>query len=467
MIFALSAKAVGKVGIFIVIFEIIISALLGLVIALNLAFFLWYVKKTTFRQQNDAQMINQLESSRQTLLIELSHSQAKLESLEQSYIKRLQDMQQNCEIRLQEEKIHSQEMLLAFQEQHTKTQEEQNQNKEELKNAFKALSDDILKQNTQSFTQSQTLSLQPLKDEIARFQKQIAQNHIDAIERNTQLHSQIENLCKLNVQLSNDANNLANALKGENKTQGNWGEIILQRVLEQSGLQEGREYELQVNIRNDEANLLRPDAIIRLPNNRCVVVDSKTSLIAYEKLCNAQDSEESLHAQKELIASIRAHFTNLSTKNYQQFIQGQKLDFVLMFIPIEGAFLESLRADYTLYERAYQKGVVIVSPTTIMAVLRVIDNLWQMEYRNKNVDKIFEEIKILFTRIQRFEEVLEVLGRNIDTIYKTYGNVMTKYNGQQGIAKKGEQITKLLKGAGIETLEDSENIKSSLMIDQS
>lgn len=456
-----------KVGNLDVMSEIIFSALLGLLIMFNLAFFLWYVKKAISRQQNDAQTINQLESAKQTLLIELSQSQAKLESLEQSYIKRLQDMQQNCEIRLQEEKIHSQEMLIAFQEQYTKSQEEQNQNKEELKNAFKVLSDDILKQNTQSFTQSQILSLQPLKDEITRFQKQLAQNHTDTIAKNAQLDTQIKNLCELNRQLSNDANNLANALKGENKIQGNWGEIILQRVLEQSGLQEGREYEMQVNVRNDEANLLRPDAIIRLPNNRCVVVDSKTSLIAYEKLCNAQDSEELLNAQKELIASIQAHFTKLSAKNYQQFIQGQKLDFVLMFIPIEGAFLESLRADHTLYERAYQKSVVIVSPTTIMAVLRVIDNLWQMEYRNKNVDKIFEEIKILFTRIERFEGVLKTLGRNLDTMCKTYENIITTYNGRQGIAKKGEQITKLLKGAGIETLEDSENTESLSITDKS
>ena len=174
------------------------------------------------------------------------------------------------------------------------------------------------------------------------------------------------------------------------------GKRNFQRVLENSGLQREGNMRFQQTLYDDSSNLLRPDAIIKLPKHneqeRCVVVDSKTSLIAYERLCNAENEEDKILARKKLALSIQSHINALSGKNYQQYLQGQKLDFVLMFVPIEGAFLEAMQYDMSLYDKAYQKGVVLVSPTTIMAVLRIIHNLWQFEHRNKNVDKIFNEI---------------------------------------------------------------------------
>lgn len=188
------------------------------------------------------------------------------------------------------------------------------------------------------------------------------------------------------------------------------------------------------------------------------MVDSKTSLIAYERLCNAENEEGRIQARKELALSIQSHINALSGKKYQQHLQGQKLDFVLMFVPIEGAFLEAMQYDMSLYDKAYQKGVVLVSPTTIMAVLRIIHNLWQFEHRNKNIDKIFNEIQKLFVYIERFENALEKLGKNINTLQKTFSDeVMTKYNGTQGIASKSESIQKLLKGAGVEMIEVEPN----------
>ena len=355
-------------------------------------------------------------------------------------------------------------MLEHLKEQFIYAQNEQErlkeQNKQELQNAFKALSADILAQNTQSFNQSQMLSLQPLREEIQRFTKQLSLNYETNLKQHASLETQIHQLHKLNLQLSTDAHNLTNALKGENKTQGNWGEVILQRVLENSGLQQGREYEIQQTLYDDSSNLLRPDAIIKLPKHneveRCVVVDSKTSLKAYERLCNAENEEGRIQARKELALSIQSHINALSGKNYQQYLQGQKLDFVLMFVPIEGAFLEAMQYDMSLYDKAYQKGVVLVSPTTIMAVLRIIHNLWQFEHRNKNIDKIFNEIQKLFVYIERFENTLERLGKNINTLQKTFSDeVMTKYNGTQGIASKSESIQKLLKGAGVEMIDEN------------
>ncbi len=342
--------------------------------------------------------IQNLEKHIQTLSLEYAQATTTLQMIESSHTQRLNDMQKVCEARLLEEKTRSEHMIHTLKEQFYHTQEEQDKNKEELKNAFKAISADILRQNTQSFNQMQLLSLQPLREEITRFTKQLNDNHTATLTQHTALQTQIEQLSKLNVQLSNDAHNLTNALKGRNKAQGNWGEIILQRVFENSGLQEGREYELQISMRDEQSQILRPDAIVKLPKSgneqRCVIVDSKTSLVAYEKLCNAQNEMQKLSAQKELAHSIQTHFNNLSAKNYHQYLQGQKLDFVLMFIPIEGAFLEAMQYDSTLYDRAYQKGVVLVSPTTIMAVLKIIHNLWQIEYRDKNINKIFNEIKI-------------------------------------------------------------------------
>ena len=422
---------------------------------------IWHKKALkTLESAHNEKIQNQILEN-QSLSVALAESKGIITSLESAFTQRFADLEKGFETRLAEQKVHSQDMLHRLQEQYTLTQEEIQKNeersKQELSNAFKALGAEILSQNTQNFKQEQSLSLQPLKDEIMRFTKQLNDNHTSALTQHTALQTQIEQLSKLNMQLSTDAHNLTNALKGENKTQGNWGEVILQRVFENSGLQEGREYELQVDMRDNNNDKLRPDAIVKLPKNgdeqRCVVVDAKTSLIAYERLCNAQDKQERVLAQKDLADSIKSHFKGLSSKNYQQYTQGQKLDFVLMFIPIEGAFLEAMQYNPMLYDEAYQKGVVLVSPTTIMAVLKIINNLWQMEYRNKNIDKIFEEIHRLFESIRRFEGTLEKLGQNIGTLSKTYEDVMKKYEGNQGIANKSEKIQQLLKGAGVESIE--------------
>lgn len=449
-----------------------------LLVGSSIGFYLWHIKKLKTHAQalcilqdknlSLEQALQAQSSTIHSLESTLKEAQNAFQILESTNAQRLEDMRQNCEARIAEEKAHSQHMLQTLKEQFSKAKEEQDKayekSREELSNTFKALSAEILQQNTQNFNQQQILSLQPLKEQIEFFSKQLTLNHNASIEQNTALLTQIEQLHKLNHQISTEAQNLTNALKGENKIQGNWGEVILQKVLEASGLREGQEYELQKKLQDDESKTLRPDAVIKLPKSggeeRCVVVDSKTSLVAYERLCNAQSEQERLEAQKALGASIKGHFKGLSAKNYQQFLNGQKLDFVLMFIPIEGAFLEAMHQDINLYNEAYKEGVVLVSPTTIMAVLRIIHNLWQFEHRNANMEKIFSEIQKLFKGIAQFEEALEGLGRNIQTMNKTYEGVMTKYNGRQGIANKSERIHKLLRGAGFEEIEMLENPES-------
>lgn len=392
-------------------------------------------------------LLNNLEQQKRILEQQNIESSTRLSLLDSQHKEHLRQINEHFEMRINEINRHHQAEIATINEQFSLQIQNSQSSKQELKDAFKALSADILRQNTQSFNQSQLLSLQPLKEHIEQFQKQLSLAHTQNIQQNSTLQANIEQLYKLNTQLAQEANNLTNALKGENKIQGNWGEIILQKVLESSGLQEGREYELQTSLYDESNNLFRPDAIVNLPKNRCVIIDAKTSLISYEKLCNAKEDSQKLLAQKELITSLQTHFNALSAKNYQHILKNDtKLDFVLMFVPIEGAFLEALKCDSSLYERAYQKGVILVSPTTIMVVLRVISNMWQVEHRNANVDKIFSELDVLFKRVEKFESSLEQMGQGIQKLSKTYDEVMTKYSGRQGIENKKLQIQNLLKG---------------------
>lgn len=465
--------------------EIILSGVVGAALGAL------YMKVSQSKQISELKAQYQLELEKyklanQDLLKELEMAQKDHERLESSSMQSLQRIQEECqervndkiaaleeakqrEAKLKEEhqiqiaqtkqdlQEHYREALDKIEKQYNTAKEEAKQKeeklKEELKNAFKALSADILEQNTQSFNQTQIHSLKPLREDIERFSKELKDNHQNALRDQTQLRTEIENLNKLSIQLSTEANNLANALKGSNKAQGDWGEQILQKVLENSGLSEGRDYELQKDLKDDDGKSLRPDAIIKLPKSngeeRCVVVDAKTSLESYTKLCNAKDEKEREVAQKELSMSIKAHFNNLSSKNYQYYLKGQKLDFVLMFIPIEGAFLEAMAQDMSLYDEAYKKGVVLVSPTTFMALLKVIANLWQFEHRNKNIEKIFTEFQKLFGSIARFEKEFQKIGNNIQTLQNTYKEMKTKYESNQGIKLKSEAINDLLKRGNI------------------
>lgn len=289
--------------------------------------------------------------------------------------------------------------------------------KEQSKSEFKALSNDILEKKLESQKQSQKENLdsilKPLQSQIDAFKKQISDIHNDDIKERSNLMAEIKHLKDLNIRISTDADNLSKALKGNNKTLGNWGEMILEKLLEDSGLVSGRDYHLQQTHKNDEGDFLRPDVIINLPNNKKIIIDSKANIKNYEIFINkSKDSSDNSDLMAHIM-SLKNHIKELSKKSYESSLDGSNLDFVLMFIPIEGAFLDAVRYDNELFSFAYNKNIILVSPTTLLATLRTISNIWRNERQNSNIQEILNTATSLYDKFNNFYENLEKVGESI------------------------------------------------------
>jgi DNA recombination protein RmuC len=246
------------------------------------------------------------------------------------------------------------------------------------------------------------------------------------------LKNQLENLQKLNQQMSEEALNLTNALKGQVKTQGTWGEMILEKVLEKSGLVNGREYELQVYEKKSNGQKGRPDAIVHLPENRDIIIDAKVSLKAYEQISVAHDEKTQLTLVKEHVKSIRTHINNLSSKNYQKLNNIKSMDFVLLFIPIEGAIAVAIHHDPNLFGEAFDKNIILVSPSTLLATLRTADNIWKYEKQNQNARKIAKKAGALYDKFVAFVKDLENLGVKLSQCQKSYDSAHKKLSSGRG-----------------------------------
>lgn len=296
--------------------------------------------------------------------------------------------------------------------------------KEQSKSEFKALSEDILSERLEAQKKQQNEQLdgilKPLQSQIDAFKKQISEIHNDDIKERSNLMAEIRHLKDLNIKISTDADNLSKALKGNNKTLGNWGEMILEKLLEDSGLVNGRDYSLQATQKTDEGDYLRPDVIINLPNNKKIIIDSKANIKNYETFVNkSRDSAD----EGDLVAhimSLKNHIKELSKKNYEGTLEGASLDFVLMFIPIEGAFLDAVRYDSELFAYAYNKNIILVSPTTLLATLRTIGNIWRNERQNSNIAEILSTASSLYDKFSGFYESLEEVGKGIERANGAY-----------------------------------------------
>jgi DNA recombination protein RmuC len=286
--------------------------------------------------------------------------------------------------------------------------------------------------------------LTPLQDKIQLFEKKVEDTHKESIDYHAALRQQILGLREMNIQMSKETINLTKALKGDSKMQGNWGELVLVRVLEKSGLEKGREYEVQQAFTTEEGNRVFPDVVINLPDGKKMIVDSKVSLTAYEKYINEEDDELKSNFLKEHVNSIKRHVEQLGNKNYQDLYQIESPDFVLLFIPIEPAFAMALNEDTSLYNKAFEKNIVIVTPATLLATLRTIDSMWTNQKQQENALEIARQAGALYDKFEGFVADLIKIGKKIDESKVEYAGAMNKLvEGKGNLISSVERLKKM------------------------
>ena len=319
---------------------------------------------------------------------------------------------------------------------------------EEMKLQFSKLANDIFEQRSKVHAEQNRLQLdtilKPFKEQVDAFGKKIEDNYITETKERHLLKDQIIQLRSLNERLSDDANNLTKALKGENKTQGNWGELILERILESSGLREGHEYETQGSYKDEKGKMYRPDVLIHLPDEKDIVIDSKVSLVAYDHYIKAEDENEKTNALKQHVASIRAHIKGLSDKKYENLIGVKSLDFVLLFMPIEGAYMLALENDANFFQEAIKENIMVVGPSTLLVTLRTIEYIWRNERQEQNAQEIAQKGADLYDKFVGFVEDMEKIGGQISRTQESYDSAMNKLStGKGNLIKRTEDMKKL------------------------
>ncbi|MCH8232597.1 MAG: DNA recombination protein RmuC [Bacteroidetes bacterium] len=320
---------------------------------------------------------------------------------------------------------------------------------EKFYNEFKNLANQIFEEKSKKFTsqnkESLELLLKPLGQKITEFEKKVERSNQASLEWNVKLREQISGLKEMNLLITKEAENLTKALKGDSKIMGTWGEVILESILEKSGLQKGREYFIQESYNTSEGKRLQPDVVVKLPDDKNIIVDSKLSLVGYEKYVNESENKENRESYlRSHIQSIRNHLKSLDTKSYQKLYQIEGLDFVLMFIPIEPAFSLAIQHEPSLFNEAYDKNIVIVSPATLIATLRTIASIWKNEYQNRNTLEIARQGGDLYDKFVTFMEDLKLVGKHIEITRKVYVDAMKKLvEGKGNLVSRAERIKEL------------------------
>ena len=319
---------------------------------------------------------------------------------------------------------------------------------EKFTKEFENLANKILDEKSNKFTEQNKENmkniLSPLQEKIQLFEKKVDDTHKESIDYHAALRQQILGLRDMNIQMSKETLNLTKALKGDSKMQGNWGELILERVLEKSGLEKDREYFVQQSHTNAEGNRVFPDVVINLPDGKKMIVDSKVSLTAYEKFINEEDDSLKNAFLKEHVSSIKRHVEQLGDKNYQDLYQIESPDFVLLFIPMEPAFALALNEDTTLYNKAFEKNIVIVTPSTLLATLRTIDSMWANQKQQENAFEIARQAGALYDKFEGFVADLIKIGKKIDESKVEYQGAMNKLvDGKGNLITSVEKLKKM------------------------
>lgn len=320
--------------------------------------------------------------------------------------------------------------------------------KEQMKAEFNVLANRIFEEKNERMVQNNKASLEttlgPLKTQLTDFKKKVEDVYDKESRDRVSLQNELEQLKKLNTQMSEDALNLTRALKGDKKTQGNWGELVLERVLEQSGLRKGTEYETQVALKAEDGSRRYPDVIIRLPDNKDVVVDAKMSLVDYEQCVNADNDEDKEHFLSRHVSAVANHISSLSVKEYEKLEGIRSLDFVLMFIPIESAFIAAFDADPETFSKAYDKQVIVVSPTTLLVTLRTIQTIWRYEHQNRNAEKIAALAGGIFDQFSLIVESLDDVGRSLGKAQDSFDQAHKRLStGKGNMVKRVQQLQDL------------------------
>ncbi|ATC58860.1 DNA recombination protein RmuC [Vibrio anguillarum] len=356
----------------------------------------------------------------------------------------LREQKSQLEAQLREQEARHEQQIQSSQEKLQLLEHAE----ERLKQQFEQLANQLFEVKTAKVDQQNRQSLEgllsPLKEQLEGFKKQVNDsfNH-EAKERHTLVH-ELKNLQRLNEQMAQEALNLTQALKGDNKQQGNWGEVVLARVLTESGLREGHEYHTQVSLQNEAGKRYQPDVIVNLPHDKQVVIDSKMALVAYERYFHAQTESERARALSEHLLALRAHIKGLGQKDYHQLKGLQSLDYVLMFIPVEPAFQVAIQADPSLVKEAMEQNILLVSPTTLLVALRTIDNLWRNDRQNQNAKLIAERASKLYDKLRLFMEDMEGLGGALDRANQNYQGAMNKLATGRGNALRQAESFKQL-----------------------
>ncbi len=382
-----------------------------------------------------AQLRKELVTSQTTL--QLVNEQLD-ESKNQNVVK--QARLTEVEIELSAMKARMEESKKAFDEKEALFKETGNK----LKQEFEVLATQIFERQGSKQKESLDRVLNPFKEQIGDFKKKVEEVYISDTKERASLLAEVKNLQMASERINQEAGNLTKALKGDKKLQGNWGELVLERVLEESGLRKDHEYFVQSSYRSDDGDLKRPDVIIRLPDNKDVVVDSKVSLNAYEEALSTEADEERDLLLKQYLLNMKNHVKRLSDQDYDRLSDIRSLDFVLLFVPIESAFTLAMQTDHSLFTDAFTKRIVIVSPTTLMMTLRIIRNVWSYEKQSKNTQEIVRKAGALYDKLRLILEDMDALGKQIATANKTYDAAYAKLaTGKGNLVRQVEGFQEL------------------------
>jgi DNA recombination protein RmuC len=391
----------------------------------------WFIlrQRTSVYKESALQQYNRFEDEATLLRNNIADKEERINTLTASVSERDADLR-NLRGKLDEQKEDLEKM------------------NERFKMEFKNLANEILEEKSKRFTEHNREKLdellKPFNENLKDFKKKVEDTHLEGEKGRASLFTKIKDLEELNIRISDEAHALTRALKGESKTQGNWGEMILESILEKSGLVKDREFFKQVSLVTDEGRKQQPDFIVKYPGDRSIIIDAKVSLTAYEKYCDTEDNSEKETWLKAHLVSVKNHINELTGKNYQDLYQINTLEFVMMFMPVEPAFLLAINADPNLWNYAYERRILIISPTTLFAALKMIESMWRQEYQNRNVMEIAAQGGALYDDFVLLAEKLLKLGKRLDDAREYYDEVIRKLStGKGNLVGRVEKLKKL------------------------